>query len=180
METTVTATTIKNDSWNKRDSCCFFSVFQSLRVKYYKQGDRVSETELAKGLQLLRWYRKKANLHNNWRTFRYNLLFCDERIEISKAEPFCLNFCLFFYLRLEMLEYSDERRPWESMEEKLTLIRFVIHFSCIHFIFSLQQFGEFHSYSQEKDANDFLNFVRFGLKFEPLPNGLSRIFTEKI
>ena len=32
----------------------FFSVFQSLRVKYYKQGDRVSETELAKGLQLLR------------------------------------------------------------------------------------------------------------------------------
>ncbi|CAH3129417.1 unnamed protein product [Pocillopora meandrina] len=43
----------------------------SLRVKYYKQGDRVSETELAK----------------------------------------------------EMLEYSDERRPWESMEEKLTLIR---------------------------------------------------------
>lgn len=49
----------------------FFFVFQSLRVKYYKQGDRVSETELAK----------------------------------------------------EMLEYSDERRPWESMEEKLTLIR---------------------------------------------------------
>ena len=32
----------------------FFFVFQSLRVKYYKQGDRVSETELAKGLQLLR------------------------------------------------------------------------------------------------------------------------------
>ena len=62
-----------------------------------------------------------------------------------------------------MLEYSDERRPWESMEEKLTLIRFVIHFSCIHFIFSLQQLGEFHSYSQEKDANDFLNFVRFGV-----------------
>ena len=65
-----------------------------------------------------------------------------------------------------MLEYSDERRPWESMEEKLTLIRFVIHFSCIHFIFSIQQLGEFHLYCQEKNANDFLNFVRFGLKFE--------------
>ena len=67
-----------------------------------------------------------------------------------------------------MLEYSDERRPWESMEEKLTLIRFVIHFSCIHFIFSVQQLEEFHLYCQEINANDFLNFVRFGLKFEPL------------
>ena len=27
---------------------------------------------------------------------------------------------------LEMLEYSDERSPWESMEDKLTLIRYVI------------------------------------------------------
>lgn len=43
----------------------------NLRMKYYKEGDRVSETELAK----------------------------------------------------EMLEYSDERRHWESMEEKLNLIR---------------------------------------------------------
>ena len=48
----------KNDSRNKRDSFLFF-VFQSLRVKYYKQGDRVNETELAKGLQLLRWHRKQ-------------------------------------------------------------------------------------------------------------------------
>jgi len=43
----------------------------NLRIKYYKVGDRVSETELAK----------------------------------------------------EMLEYSEERNPWESMEDKLTLIR---------------------------------------------------------
>ncbi|XP_068728318.1 transient receptor potential cation channel subfamily V member 5-like [Montipora capricornis] len=43
----------------------------NLRVKYYQEGDRVSETTLAK----------------------------------------------------EMLEYSDERRPWETMEEKLILIR---------------------------------------------------------
>lgn len=28
-----------------------------------------------------------------------------------------------FFIRVEMLEYSDERSPWESMEDKLTLIR---------------------------------------------------------
>ncbi|XP_029198029.2 transient receptor potential cation channel subfamily V member 6-like isoform X2 [Acropora millepora] len=43
----------------------------NLRVKYYQEGDRVSETTLVK----------------------------------------------------EMLEYNDERRPWETMEEKLSLIR---------------------------------------------------------
>lgn len=105
----------------------FFFVFQSLRVKYYKQGDRVSETELAKGLQLLRWYRKKANLHNNWRTFRYNLLFLRRENWNFESGTVLSKFLFVFYLRLEMLEYSDERRPWESMEEKLTLIRFVIY-----------------------------------------------------
>lgn len=127
-------------------------VFQSLRVKYYKQGDRVSETELAKGLQLLRWYRKKANLHNNWRTFRYNLLFLRRENWNFESGTVLPKFLFVFYLRLEMLEYSDERRPWESMEEKLTLIRFVIHFSCIHFIFSVQQLEEFHLTCQEKNA----------------------------
>lgn len=96
------------------------------------------------------------------------MLFCDERIEIFESGTVLPKFLFVFYLRLEMLEYSDERRPWESMEEKLTLIRFVIHFSCIHFIFSVQQLEEFHLTCQEKNANDFLNFVRFGLKFEPL------------
>lgn len=39
-------------------------------------------------------------------------------------------------------------------------------FSCIYFIFFVQQFEEFYLYCQEKNVNDFLNFVRFGLKFE--------------
>lgn len=157
----------------------FFFVFQSLRVKYYKQGDRVSETELAKGLQLLRWYRKKANLHNNWRTFRYNLLFCDERIEISKAEPFCLNFCLFFYLRLEMLEYSDERRPWESMEEKLTLIRFVIY-SVVFISSSLYSSLKNSIYTVRKNTRWFPKFLKIWFKIWTSPSGLTRICAEKI
>ena len=33
-----------------------------------------------------------------------------------------LFFC-FVFICVEMLEYSDERSPWESMEDKLTLIR---------------------------------------------------------
>lgn len=34
-----------------------------------------------------------------------------------------LFFC-FVFICVEMLEYSDERSPWESMEDKLTLIRY--------------------------------------------------------
>ena len=29
-----------------------------------------------------------------------------------------------------MLEYSEERNPWESMEDKLTLIRYISSFLC--------------------------------------------------
>lgn len=36
----------------------------------------------------------------------------------------CVAFVLF--CRPEMLEYSDERHPWESVGEKLTLIRDVM------------------------------------------------------
>ena len=35
-------------------------------------------------------------------------------------------YCMLCYS--EMLEYSEERNPWESMEDKLTLIRYnIIH-----------------------------------------------------
>lgn len=33
-------------------------------------------------------------------------------------------FFALFFICVEMLEYSDERSPWESMEDKLTLIRY--------------------------------------------------------
>jgi len=29
-----------------------------------------------------------------------------------------------------MLEYSEERNPWESMEDKLTLIRYILSILC--------------------------------------------------
>ena len=53
METSIAVAIIKMITVTNR-FFSFFFFFQSLRVKYYKQGDRVSETELAKGLQLLR------------------------------------------------------------------------------------------------------------------------------
>ena len=53
METSIAVATIKMITVTNEILFLFF-FFQSLRVKYYKQGDRVSETELAKGLQLLR------------------------------------------------------------------------------------------------------------------------------
>jgi len=39
--------------------------------------------------------------------------------------------CVFYaFFSSEMLEYSEERNPWESMEDKLTLIRYISSFLC--------------------------------------------------
>ena len=48
----------------------------------------------------------------------------------------CIQFLLLpivylFVCFLEMLEYNDERRPWETMEEKLSLIRYCMNFDLL-------------------------------------------------
>ena len=96
----------------------------------------------------------------------------------------CFCFCLFLFCCPEMLEYSDERRPWESMEEKLTLIRYCCSLSALFVccvnrnvmirisrastdkdktlgVLDVNRTQDFHGILRLRDKNSALNFTFF-------------------